>query len=427
MRTIASRLARNTPIAFRNVDSLLEQGLSGCSPISVLVTKLISLRPLQNQSAAFSAYKKPPSEDEVDDAEDLKAAARKGHLPRVNHSLLRNKVSDGIDVSLAANDESTSPKQRQDKIRDLLRTMNEGKDDITASGAAFRFLDTFFTSPEKGNGSGNGKQNNSTQAALPVAEQLAALGLSPDDLDADSDEETSASAFDISTPAALDTTQEGELLAELRGLRRGSQRVVLQKLLQGGMLRADPAAMAEWKEIQAASKAPEGFRMKVVDVNRTCKGTRSGGLYRFSAMVVVGNGEGVLGWGQGKAAEVNEAVRKAYQRACRNLYPIPRFNRHTIPEPATAKFGKVKVVMYPKSSGRGIVASSLVSDICKLAGIHDIGVKIHGSRNPRNTVKCLFEAFDGMKTHEEILGGAVDNGKKVMVAVPAGRFGRLAV
>ncbi|KAG7672948.1 hypothetical protein Ndes2526B_g08526 [Nannochloris sp. 'desiccata'] len=420
MRTLASRLARTAPNVSRNIDSFLEQGLSACSPISVLVTKLISLRPLQHQqSAAFSAYKKPPSEDEVDDAQDLKAAARKGHLPRVNHSLLRNKVSDGIDASLAA---ESSSEQRQEKIRDLLRTMNEGKEN-TASGAAFRFLDSFFTSPEKAIAS-----SGRTSSALPVSEQLAALGLSANDLNSDTeDAKPSATAFDISTPAALDDTQEGELLSELRGLRRGSQRVVLQKLLQGGMLRADPAAMAEWKEIQAASKSPEGFRMKVVDVNRTCKGTRSGGLYRFSAMVVVGNGEGVLGWGQGKAAEVNEAVRKAYQRACRNLYPIPRFNRHTIPEPATAKFGKVKVVMYPKSSGRGIVASSLVSDICKLAGIHDIGVKIHGSRNPRNTVKCLFEAFDGMKTHEEILGGEVDNGKKVIVAVPAGRFGRLAV
>ena len=299
--------------------------------------------------------------------------------------------------------------------------MNEGTEDTSG---AFRFLDSFFNKQQP---NGNAATSSGT-AAIPVAEQLAAAGLSPDlDSDSDTEDSSSATAFNISTPTALDDTQEGELLAELRGLRRGSQRVVLQKLLQGGMLRADPAAMAEWKEIQAAFKSPEGFRMKVVDVNRTCKGTRSGGLYRFSAMVVVGNGEGVLGWGQGKAAEVNEAVRKAYQRACRNLYPIPRFNRHTIPEPATAKFGKVKVVMYPKSSGRGIVASSLVSDICKLAGIHDIGVKIHGSRNPRNTVKCLFEAFDGMKTHEEILTGVKEEGRKVMVAVPAGRFGKLAV
>ena len=120
-------------------------------------------------------------------------------------------------------------------------------------------------------------------------------------------------------------------------------------------------------------------------MNRTCKGTRSGGLYRYSCMVVVGNGEGVLGWGQGKAVEVNEAVKKAYTRACRNLYPIPRYNGHTLPEGMEAKFGQVKVTMYPKAAGNGIVANPLVRDICKMAGIHDAGIKVHGSRNPRNT------------------------------------------
>ncbi len=61
----------------------------------------------------------------------------------------------------------------------------------------------------------------------------------------------------------------------------------------------------------------------------------------YSCMVVVGNGNGVLGWGQGKAAEVSDAVQKAYRRACKNLYPIPRYNEHTIPRPTNAKFGQV--------------------------------------------------------------------------------------
>ena len=408
MQALANRLARTAPHAIRSVDSLWEHGLAGAP--AVLVTQLISLRPLQHQQfAAFGAYKRPPSEDDVDDAVDLKQALREGHLPRVSHSSLLNRVADVADSTASGGVDS----QRQDKIKDLLRTMATGEGDVSG---AFRFVDSFFDKPTATAGK-------SASEAAAVLDTIEYVGDGDDEIDDEDDE----GAFTLSTPAPLNTDQEEELLAELRGLRRGSQRIVLQKLLQGGMLRADPAAMAEWQAIQAAFKPPEGFRMKVVDVNRTCKGTRSGGLYRFSAMVVVGNGEGVLGWGQGKAAEVNEAVRKAYQRASRNLYPIPRFNRHTIPEPATAKFGKVKVVMYPKSSGRGIVASTLVSDICKLAGIHDIGVKIHGSRNPRNTVKCLFEAFDGMKTHEEIMGGVVENGKKVVVSVPPGRFGRLSV
>lgn len=82
-----------------------------------------------------------------------------------------------------------------------------------------------------------------------------------------------------------------------------------------------------------------------------------------------------------------ECLTALTSTVCRNLYPIPRFNGHTIPERTEASFGKVKVLMYPKSAGNGIVASTLVSEICKMAGIHDIGVKVHGSRNPRNTGK----------------------------------------
>lgn len=402
MRGLATRLARAAPQAFRNADAVWYQGLAGAP--AVLITQLISLRPLQAQQAAgYAAYKKPPSEEEGEDASEMNA--RKGHLPRPNHGTLRQRAA-GAPPPPAEQD--AEPARRQERIRDLLRTMAGGED----TSGAFRFIDSFF------------EPGAPAAAGLAAAAASLASARAPPPAAAPADEEP---AFVPGAAPPLSEGAESEVLAELRGLRRGSQRIVLQKLLQGGMLRADPVAMAEWQAVQAAFRPPEGFRMKVVDVNRTCKGTRSGGLYRFSAMVVVGNGEGVLGWGQGKATEVAAAVRKAYQRACRNLYPIPRFNRHTIPEPATAKFGKVKVVMYPKASGRGIVASTLVTDICKLAGIHDIGVKIHGSRNPRNTVKCLFEAFDGMATHEEILagrGGA--DGRAVTVAVPCGRFGRLA-
>lgn len=207
---------------------------------------------------------------------------------------------------------------------------------------------------------------------------------------------------------------------------------MLNKLLRGGILENDPQARREWAAIQRRFEPPSGFRMRVVDVNRTSKGTKAGGLYRFGAMVVVGNGEGVLGWGQGKAAELQAAVKKAYTRACQcvrrrrvweglgwqargaerisrpchpgmqqgclpspkltsdpvqpcsNLFPIPRYNGHTIPEGTEAKFGQVKMVLYPKCSGKGIVANDMIASICKLAGIHDIGVKIHGSRNRRN-------------------------------------------
>ena len=192
----------------------------------------------------------------------------------------------------------------------------------------------------------------------------------------------------------------------------------MQELLQGRILESDPEAKREWQQIEASFAPPSDFTMRVVDVNRTAKGTQAGGLYRYSAMVVVGNYEGVLGWGQGKSAEVQGAVQKAYVRACSNLFPIPRFNAHTVTERAEAKYGQVKMVVYPKAAGTGIVASDMITGICKLAGIHDLGVKIHGSRNRRNAVKCLFEAFGKMRPHEELVGQE----DRVVLARPMGRF-----
>ena len=227
-----------------------------------------------------------------------------------------------------------------------------------------------------------------------------------------------------STDAVTELDETADVvLRELRGLRRGSRRVVLQKLLQGGILSADATAAEALKSIERSFRPPPGFRMKVVHIARTSKGTRAGGFARFSALVVVGNGEGVLGWGTGKAVEVANAVQKAQQSAYRNLYPVPRHHGHTITEEVTATFGKTKVIMYPKSSGRGIVANPMLAGVCHLAGIYDIGVKVHGSRNPQNTIKCLFAAFDKLRSEDELAG--YDEAKGV-VRVPCltGRFGK---
>jgi hypothetical protein len=96
----------------------------------------------------------------------------------------------------------------------------------------------------------------------------------------------------VDLPSALDAEEEVNLLGKLQGLRPGSQRVLLQKMLEGGIMRADPSAMREWEAIQEQFKPPPEFRMKVVDVNRTCKGTRTGGLYRYR----YGRGQGLAGW-----------------------------------------------------------------------------------------------------------------------------------
>lgn len=253
-------------------------------------------------------------------------------------------------------------------------------------------------------------------------------GRSPSSSSAASD----ASSALVSSPSSGDelTSSERERVdASLRGLSRGSRRVVLQELLGGRILDAVPEAGAEWRELAAGLVADDSLRMRVVDAARTSKVTANGKTMRFSALVVVGNGNGVLGYGQGKSAELPLAVRKAQQRACRNLFAVPRYNEHTVPHEVRAKHGQVRVTLYPKSAGQGIVASPVVAAILKMAGIHDAGVKIHGSRSKRNLVHCLFNAFDQLKTHEEMLAGDDRDGAEnvAVVAAPPGKFARKLV
>lgn len=286
--------------------------------------------------------------------------------------------------------------ERRAKIQDLLKGLSA--DDVSVdTEKAEEFVNAFFDHQSMGEEGEEG---------------LLATEVEDDALESDEDEGESV------------VDKEDIIMRELRGLRRGSRRVVLQKLLQGGILQSDAVAAEELKKIEKTFRPPSGFRMKVVHINRTCKGTRSGGLFRFSALVVVGNGEGVLGWGSGKSVEVGHAVQKAHQSAYKNLYPVPRHNNHTVTEPVTATFGKTKVIMYPKSSGRGIVANPMLAGICRLAGIHDVGIKVHGSRNPQNTVKCLFAAFDTLRAQDEIVGF---RDGVLTVQVPTGRFGQLNV
>ena len=89
--------------------------------------------------------------------------------------------------------------------------------------------------------------------------------------------------------------------------------------------------------------------------------------------------QGVLGYGSGKAADTNAAVRKAYSRATRNLTYVPRFHGHTVHYPITTVMGKTKLIMIPRSSGTGVTASRVMQAICKLAGIHNVMIKIQAS------------------------------------------------
>lgn len=243
------------------------------------------------------------------------------------------------------------------------------------------------------------------------AVEEAVLNFAPANLgDADSadeepltDEEAAALEWRyLPKPAA----RQDALLEKIKASSKKKQKFMLQQLLSGDTLAKE--YLAEVKEEERDFKKQNedqpfgGFRMKIVDINRTCKGTRAGGMWRFSCMVVVGNGQGVLGFGSGKAGDVNSAVAKAHARAMRNLTVVHRYRQSTVYGPAVSKFGKVTVYVYPKGQGHGLKASYLMYDICRLAGIRDIGIKVHGSRNPRNSVKALFNAFAMIRDPREV-------------------------
>jgi small subunit ribosomal protein S5 len=131
---------------------------------------------------------------------------------------------------------------------------------------------------------------------------------------------------------------------------------------------------------------------KLVAVNRVTKVTKGGRAFSFSAIVVVGDEKGVVGWGLGKANEVTIAINKGTEAAKKNLVKIPLING-TIPHEQFAKFGGAKVYMKPASPGTGLVAGGAMRAVLECAGIKDVLAKSKGSSNPHNLVKATINAM----------------------------------
>jgi small subunit ribosomal protein S5 len=126
------------------------------------------------------------------------------------------------------------------------------------------------------------------------------------------------------------------------------------------MLKGRGALRVEEDVEESSQPSERTLQMQVIDVNRTVKVTKGGSLMRFSALVVVGNGDGVVGWAMGKAPEVASAIDKAYARAARSLFFFERFEGHTIFHDASAKFGQSRVNIAPLPSGSGLKANETV-------------------------------------------------------------------
>ncbi len=152
-----------------------------------------------------------------------------------------------------------------------------------------------------------------------------------------------------------------------------------------------------------AEKAAEKgeFIEKVIRVNRVAKVVKGGRRFSFSALVVVGDGKGNVGFGMGKAGEVTEAIRKSISRATKAMAPIS-FTGTTIPHGVIGQFGAGKVFMRPAKKGHGVIAAGPVRSILEAVGIHDISVKCLGSRNPHNLVRATFNALVKLQSFEEI-------------------------
>ncbi len=148
---------------------------------------------------------------------------------------------------------------------------------------------------------------------------------------------------------------------------------------------------------------------KVVVINRVAKVVKGGRTFRFSALVVVGDGAGHIGVGNGKAAEVPDAIKKAIEDAKKNIVEVPIVN-DTIPHEMIGNFGSGKVLLKPAGEGTGLIAGGAARSVLELAGYKNIRTKNLGSNNPRNAVFATIKALQDMKTAEQV---AALRGKKV--------------
>ena len=157
------------------------------------------------------------------------------------------------------------------------------------------------------------------------------------------------------------------------------------------------------RENRPARKQEEndGLVKKLIDINRVSKTVKGGRNMRFAALVVVGDANGKVGYGTGKAKEVPEAIEKATQQAKRSMINVPIVDT-TIPHEVLGKFGKGAVLMMPAANGTGVIAGGPVRAVMEAAGIKNIRTKSHGTQNPGNCSKATIAGLAELKTAEDI-------------------------
>ena len=152
----------------------------------------------------------------------------------------------------------------------------------------------------------------------------------------------------------------------------------------------------------ATSETSQGELIdKVVKIRRCAAVVKGGRRFSFTALVVVGDGKGKVGWGYGKANEVPPSVEKAVKDGTRNMVAVS-LDGTTIPHEVKGRFGAARVVLVPAGPGTGVIAGAAVRAVCEACGIHDILTKSFGTSNPTNLVKATIDALQSLRTQSDV-------------------------
>jgi len=164
-----------------------------------------------------------------------------------------------------------------------------------------------------------------------------------------------------------------------------------------------------FNEQKGKDSANEGLQEKLVQVNRVAKVVKGGRIFAFTALTVVGDGNGKVGFGRGKAREVPAAIQKAMEAARRNMIEVD-LKGDTIHYAVNARHGASRVYMQPASQGTGIIAGGAMRAVLELAGVHNVLAKCYGSTNPVNVVRATFNALKEITSPDAV---AAKRGKTV--------------
>ncbi|MGO1729514.1 MAG: 30S ribosomal protein S5 [Flavobacteriaceae bacterium] len=157
----------------------------------------------------------------------------------------------------------------------------------------------------------------------------------------------------------------------------------------------------KYKNVETVKPGGLDLADKLVGIQRVTKVTKGGRAFGFTAIVVVGNEDGVVGQGLGRSKEVAEAISKAVEDAKKNLVRIPLYKK-TIPHEIVGKYGGGRVILIPASEGTGVIAGGPIRIVLESVGIHDVLSKSQGSSNPHNMVKATFDALLRLRSPEVI-------------------------